>query len=1033
MFGEAGGLNVSAITQGENSMFYPNNTAISTPHGSGADCVPPSHVSKELSQLPDGHVTRQAPFYESQKMECGLENNRTVIFDDQDDASMDLTLMNTTRSFHDEPVKKISAHDFLSKFKSTGSNQTERRALARSFLSTEIQDQENKTVLFNEQDGGTMDLILTETSVASTSVQPFQKISAHDFLSSLKAGNIGDNKEERAGASTKLKVGTHQKNSKLASSTVFTVEDRPLVAPSLQNENEEDNNMTMEMTCQDLYMTPVTLPRSVANASSQPSQPLFTARVPPHEMIEKPDATETLKFTACVDTGQIVLDASGSVKASVEGNNSKSPGRMRSALVDITARYSGSTEVLPSSPDAVKQSSLQVKSHPDGLLTSKLAMRPGGEDHIVADAHIQSSTPVLPIPDSSSEGQGSKLLTQNHRGSLPQMERDHQQSSLLHNSVHLTDHLSKVQDQAVHFRTEATGGDMEITGAGSDSTNDQVSKPSLSEPGNSLQCLEAHCKSLSNKSVNFDKEETAANMSLTCATLTQSMTHGKHQIDKSVVFDREETAANMDLTCPTLPRTLQNRSRLNRTITGREENLAASTHSGQYDNSKVNKSVMFDKEDTAANMSLTCATLTHSVPHGKSKSNKCVMFDKEETVANLSLTCTNLTHSGPYLESLTNKNASLRDDRTAENTNTNCSASSDEQVVAKDSELFKQHETQAEMNPASAITVTSAKPLSANVLTSKDTAATLANISEVQIPCGDTAQTHGESHARRQLEKTIVFAAEERGANMSMTCTLFPGERAHFDPAESPHPQEPRNTDKTVTFGSGHTQSGEKTVVSHRPEQTLPLEEKDSEVPLQPNRSRDLISTFTPQRIHSEDTGLRSSKEQCVDTALFSTSADTQPALQVSLDTDSGAGVDQTDSVFTSSAETQKKESSALGPYESLKRKLQNSDMQGPKPKTLCPEGGVHGKHSDVSTETTVSQRQQISSNSSYNGGPDIFGETIPVFSSTASNTSAVSGISTSMMSVSVTNDTTGSSMMSIYKSFIDKQVSDFCNVMCHF
>ncbi|XP_070181178.1 uncharacterized protein [Littorina saxatilis] len=856
-FGEADGLDMSEIAQGEISVFYPappqQQGALSVTTSLSAPLVLNPLADRMRSgqdQLGNRQTFRQNPAEAEIGYSMGFQGragNQTVLFDDQDGGTMDLTLMEASRVDVLPPSEepKISARNFLSKL--TGGMGGRQMVEVR-------QVRAEQTILFSNDDGDgrTMELtqnipqhsITTTTTTLNTSCTAFMPV-AHSAMAADKTVfftdmDAADDMNVTRNVSH-LNMINGEENKITAKSFLASLGGMRPTAPTRfsaheptamemlgfgptqeQNEDKEDMTMTMEMTgCLDAAGRSFSVPISAAFQPA-PLQSLSTQKPRPEMLAaqqDDSDVAETMELTGCVEsTRQLLLEANSSAIIATnlphvsEGNTSKSPGR--NALVDITSRYSTSPPAPPESRVSSEQASCIVGSTP-------------GREAMVSVPQGQKAAVVPP-------GQGHRMpmmsIAQSQRVAMAPAEQGHVDAVIppvqgTHNSL-----------QQAH-PLEQTAANMNLTSTAFGSTR------SVSHSQHEAQLTErvdSLSKYAPEKSVAFSQEDTAANMSLTCTTLPRAPSNRKSSA-------AEETTADMSMTCTTLPQSgLETKVPTDQSILFKTQESAADRTSNAEEEEEAadmsltcayvlpkksapqaaqERSMMFRGEETAANMSITCATLPLTHFENKASTDKSILFKAQEPAADMSLTCAYVSPKNSAAQPAGERSMMFRGEETAANMSMTCAtlplthfenkASTDKSI------LFEKQETAADMSLTCAYTSpknSAAQPAGERsmMLRGEETAAnmsmTCADISLKQ----NISKTVINADLQQKEEKSIVFGTEATGGNMSLTCVnMSLAQHAESEKAQSSKETWPTlslnhtqqgTEDKTVTFKADQSQ-----------------------------------------------------------------------------------------------------------------------------------------------------------------------------------------------------------------------------------
>ena len=858
-FGEADGLDISEITPEESSVFVEETahqhrglSAVPSTFVPSADsCLPlvnklPS-VSNPLAKevrfgptLPEegqaGHrfpadreTAPPAPGLGCQANRGQFGGDQTVMFDDQDGGTMDLTLMDTTSraSAPSQPAPKLSAREFLSKLMGSGNPQVlgmhqvrEERTVffansdgdgitmeftqnlpqnhittttAASLNSSQnvfmsiaaaAPGPEDRTILFGNADAADEMNLTTNLSPMNMSSVEGNKVSAKSFLASLRG-------EQPSGPTPFVAP----QPSALAAFGAVPLPAQPSCDQEEQRE-DVDTTVTMEMTgCLDTVSRPFVLPLSLSTAITAAfhSVPPQNSQQSASTALHNTDAAETMELTGCVEsTQQLLLDANSSAVTATntpalsEGSISgKSPSR--NALVDITSRYSTSPTPPPQAPaptEEIYRAATQSLSGHIGTASTKATITPVDRGIRVtptrAASHSVQSSKVTATTAEELENQS----TPTRAAMMPKQEGNNRAAMML-----------MQQERRSSSLTLATASDSRCASTSIQGVSgSQLSKVLSSED-------------MQNKTIQFTAEETGAEMEMTDVFVVSSdsqlngsalpsqatkgqttrvesshMTVVQHcslttlsAQEKSMAFGREGTRNEMSFTCQ-LPSTV-----------GMPEpdhsHMQAATERSFTQHTK-------HFEHTAADMSLTCTNSTMKqacsqpdAPEGmkrvndpsKSGHGTSVAFNAEETAADMSLTCATLTHAVSHGKSQANKSILTGSEETTADMSLTCATLRPTVPVGKSQVnrtiLIGSEETAADMSLTCANiphTVSHGKSQSnKTTLTAAAETGADASLTYSSLPSN---QQESEAPAN----KSIKFNAEETAADMSLTCTSIP-------------------------------------------------------------------------------------------------------------------------------------------------------------------------------------------------------------------------------------------------------------------
>ncbi|XP_076464260.1 uncharacterized protein LOC143296293 [Babylonia areolata] len=805
MFGGADVLDVSEITQGDNTVFAP---AVPSMRGtSTATCTTTLTSSYKYSVGSTAVERKQAPLPKTLDRPAVLkrapeinfppsQGDRTLLFDNQDGGTMDLTLSETSRgdfSFQNSP--KVSARDFLNKMMRGKKGPEER--------------QEQHTILFSDtgRDGNAMELT--------------QNLTEHNFTSDLRAApqvmnplSICGNMET---ASTNNGFGTRNvgslspENIPKVSAKSFLATLRQnlgsmptsMLAPELtslnrsgaqgpsqgicESEQREEGDMTMELTCVDPVSKPIT--QTVSTSGTIQHVLSMAQKCNQQEVlntVENEDVTEMMELTGCVDnTLKSLVGASGLAVTSInlgtqqEANNSSR--QNRNALMDITASFSVSPPPGPQLTVETEQVYIKVPSNqvPQNAALSTTVQDFTGAGQSCSISNSTASVPALmPGKDSSTSivfmGQENadsnykNMSLVNHQGNrvpLKSMQQDRKVPAPVPDDCQVNSSVCLSRDQArllsfqnsqnhtVHF---AAGDDMEMTNAFTSNIPDQVSTSVRSiqgiicQPPSSTQdqqhdtsAKNGHRKDSHERSVPFNMDDTAANMSLTCTTLPHTVPQRRSSVNRTVTFGKEDTVANMSLTC------------------------AITDPFVPVDKSQSHKTVLYG-EETGANMSLTCTSLSSKQAGNKSLTNRSILFRTEETAADMNMTCDDLQPTDQ-------KDITSKTDNAAVNMSLTCAALSQTQLGKDDVHTTAMPVTEKQQLPEKSIVFAREATVANMSLTCADLSSSFEqnealSSKESQVAAVKSGQNTVPSEKHQTWERSILFSKEATAANMSLTC-----------------------------------------------------------------------------------------------------------------------------------------------------------------------------------------------------------------------------------------------------------------------
>ena len=850
-FGDADGLDISEITPEESSVFVeepvqqhrgPSNFV-----PSADSCLPlvnklPSvrnPLAKEARFGPtlpeegqashrfptDRETAPPAPGLGCQANQGQFGGDQTVMFDDQDGGTMDLTLMDTTSraSAPSQPAPKLSAREFLSKLMGGGNPQVlgmhqvrEERTvffanndgdgitmeftqnLPQNHITTTAASlntsqnvfvsvaaaapgPEDRTILFGNADAADEMNLTTNLSPMNMSSVEGNKVSAKSFLASLRG-------EQPSGPAPFVAP----QPSALAAFGAVPLPAQPSCDQEEQRE-DVDTTVTMEMTgCLDTVSRPFVLPLSLSTAITAAfhSVPPQNSQQSTSTALHNTDAAETMELTGCVEsTQQLLLDANSSAVTAAntpalsEGSVSgKSPSR--NALVDITSRYSTSPTPPPQAPapaEEIYRAATHSQSGHIGTAPTRAAMTPVDRGIRVtptrAASHSVQSSKVTAATTEEQENQS----TPTRAAMVPEQEGNNRAAMMLMQQQRRSSSLTLATASDSHGASTSSQG---VSGG-------QLSKVLSSED-------------VQNKTIQFTAEETGAEMEMTDVFVVSSdsqlnasalptkgqttrvesshMTVVQHcslttlsAQEKSVAFEREGAKNEMSFTCQ-LPSTV-----------GMPEpergHMQAATERSFAQHTK-------HFEHTAADMSLTCTNSTMKqacsqpdAPEGmkrvndpsKSGHGTRVAFNAEETAADVSLTCATLTHAVSHGKSQANKSILTGSEETAANMSLTCATVRPTVPVGKSQAnrtiLIGSEETAADMsltcaNIPHAVSHGKSQSNKTTLIAAAETGA------DASLTYSSLPSTQQESEA--PANKSVKFKAEETAADMSLTCASIP-------------------------------------------------------------------------------------------------------------------------------------------------------------------------------------------------------------------------------------------------------------------
>ena len=732
-FGEGDGLDISEITPGESSVFV----AAPPQQHRGLSVVSSTFVPSTDNQQP--LVSKLPLVINPLAAEMGFGPT--------------------------QPVEDKAHHQF------PADGEADPPAAGLGYPADNGQFEGNRTVMFDDQDGGTMDLTLMDTSRANAPSEPAPKISAREFLSKLMGGG------------NYQVVRMHQ------------VREEQTVLFS----NNDGSGVTMEFT-QNLPQNHLTTTTATLNTS----RAAFTSVAMSDGAAVPGSENRTILFgnADAADDMTLTTNLSPVNMSSVEGNKMSAKSFLASLQGD---RPSGPNPFAASQPWAVTsldptllpaQSPCDQEEQREDMDVTVTMEMTGCLDAVskpfilpqsLSSASSTAFHSVQP-PSSLAQGPQWNLSTALHNNSdvaetmeLTGCVENTQQLLLDANSSAVTAaNLPALNEGSISGKSPSRSALVDITSRYSTSPTPSLQATAPVEEAHRAaaqsQCSQtgtmptrAAVMPVPNKTMLTGAEETAADMSLTCATLPHTVSHGKSEVNKTIVMGAEDTAANMSLTCAALP------------------------HTVSHEKSQMNKTIVTGAEGTAADMSLTCATPSHTIPHGTSQANKTTLTRAEDTVANMSLTCATLSHSGLHGKSQNNNSTVSAAEETAAGTNLTCSGLSltqqENRAPVNRSVLFKMEETAVDMSLTCAGILpvkpdTKCQAEKSVLFRAEDTAAnmslTCVSLVQKRPDHVNTTLTTGSDHTEKhQLpEKSIVFAAEATAANMSLTCSDLPQAQA---------------------------------------------------------------------------------------------------------------------------------------------------------------------------------------------------------------------------------------------------------------
>ncbi|KAL8580735.1 hypothetical protein ACOMHN_018407 [Nucella lapillus] len=774
MFRETGGLDVSEITVGENSVFVPaprsgaGGSVGTVP--SGLTRGPGGKTAAGLVQVPSRPAPKHGTLKRAPELNFhGQSNNLTLLFDNQDGATMDLTGMDTTttRDFTFNHSPEFSARNFLDKMR-RGRKECE---------GGPDREQHQHTIMFSEADGNAMELtqnltqhnVTAEFKLVPQAFKPQVAVQEPGAISGGFGASNSDclNADDAPKVSAKSFLASLQNRGSTSTgvtapeSAALNMLGRPMQGPSRkveENEPREDG----DVTCQ-LASKPMSQVGSMSGMGED------------EDNVENEDeGTEVMELTSCTDnTYKMPPHASTSFSAQQGANTS---GQTRNALMDITGRHSISPPTVPQPETGNVILSKETSINHD-LFIDQENLDSNCKAAVVGNRQ-SNKVPLMPLQTDRSAPSVSLPVT--CPINVPVCMTGGQPPLSSADAV----------NRSVHF---AAGDDMEITQDLGSSVQDQHCNAhnfSQGVPSQSFSMKTTHAGNQQNTSgihsahekfTGYGKNE-SKDLSFAAKRETNSR---KDSHEKSVVFTTDNAAADMSLKCVTFPNTVpQERSSMNRTVTFDKGDTVTDTSlaSASVDKGHSHKTVLYG-EETMANMSLTCTNLPTSVAVDSTATNRSVLFKTEATAADMSMTCADLQ--------LTEKSIHLKRDNINMPTKRSMTGAevSLTQPNSTDGQTRDKIPTEGQQ-VSEETTVCAKEATAANIsLTCADLTLTQTERSEQnEAPCCEENQTITFKTNRRGMqkrnasaskenhpwEKSIVFSREASAANMSLTCANLP-------------------------------------------------------------------------------------------------------------------------------------------------------------------------------------------------------------------------------------------------------------------